>query len=1821
MASFTMRGKSDNQRPVDYRTPSPPPHWAIEPLTPLSPLPPSRPFVGRPHQEISPQDPIRGNWSKEDGQHGWGSYQRIDLVRRSDQTHAGASPSRGTANSTNNRDSRPELANIKIPPNFSPMDTFATIALATSPPFDSFSELPRQASPNSSRQSSARQANGLTPLNAEGLVQSTIESEGRPSKRARSEETYGNDTRNTDIRPATSHVAGVRGHDGQSSGASSRDHGSSEDMRTRAAAVDSSTDDAELLLHVSRVAWLSPTSSVAHNDPTRGFNLPNAAHSPSTSDATQLSRKLRGTFVNQSEKPDTSSTVHKLPATALSYGLGIDQGTHLVGPSSDIPSASAVNNVKRHGGNPGIHEPFGYAVHNTSDGVAFPVNGTKINQVSPGKVNNKKTPHINRGWPKGKPRGPRGNWPGVLKSKESAFSSVQLQPKSDSSRDDRRTPRNSKPSSLKARFAEEDPESTRSALVHRLQSLARGRPTLQRRMSAPEVADDVLATSGGRQNQSASYPVAGEVTHSWRSFSAPPSPSLRNVQSVELISKEGPELQGFGSQAGRTRTHTQGATCANCEMIPNSLGRNIETEDVSWISCDGCKRWFHFACAGLTEKEVRSVDKFSCADCWNTHGPTTYVRKSSRAHTAIDYAGLNEGVVKTSDDNPEHPYIKPIKDGTISFLEENFARLRPELVTLDFFETGNGMKEPVVIPAWMNPRPEDPLYVNYGATDEPRDERSFSSTISQLAIKAMLSRDYDCEIVLDRGQDALDMVMPKDLTVRQVSQLYGPQEKVDVIDVKSQGEAGSWNMQKWADYYESAQKKFIRNVISLEISTSKLGRLVRRPQVVRELDLVDSVWPAELKAKGDFPKVQLYCLMSVADSFTDFHIDFGGSSVFYHILKGKKTFLFIPPKNKHLKKYEQWCLSPAQNQTFLPDQTKECYRVDLSAGDTMLIPSGWIHAVWTPEESLVIGGNFLTRMHYGMQIQVAEIEKNTKVPRKFRHPHFQRVLWYTAINYLKDDPLPQSVIGLFHEGQMFVREVPPYHEYEQWGSNSRDGPGNFQARYYSQFELDGLPDLLRYLLRTALIAMGNVTEGITADARQRVGRAIPKGHGEPLEVVKKFALWCAWKRGNELIPHWAYPNAIPADTAATVGEKKVSAAAIKRLEREAALEAYRVAPERQSARRQAQAQAAATKTVDEDASKVESIDSEALVHPQENGKAKERSSRKRKAPTATANGVMTPKSAPKTSFLGPKRIACEACRRRRIGCKHKVELDLADSPISNDPLNQAPNDVGEVRSVMEEPVALASPRQIYENKSSPVGSARPNEISMDSNVYHSTATEETMSSKKGRSKACDDCRKSKRRCIHDDWGNIDAVKAQEASTKRVSAAAKRNRSTRELDHTPSKRAKVAGQEPTGLGANEPSSEGDIIHVSCVPTIQVVIPKRSQLEVAEYQDRDPSTASPGPLLDRVSEPAIMPPSNEVASDVQSKIADGTGQESAATTSEPIPPTTYNNEPSALPCLDSSMAIRGQEAVLSLEDVAMRDAEEIPKPPQAASGLVADDVDEVVPDTTLIAQPQAQQAQDVHQLEDSGAMKIEVDTSVQLSPPQVQPNDNDQPNNNQTHQEGHPPETFASSNGPPSSLQNSLPSEEPTTQPLSPPLSPLTDVDLLPSPRAESPTPHEAIPAADSDPSFRRSGRASKPVQTFASETLSGSYPKPRPVKAGHTPVSIDNSAKSTSPDAEQALVDLPRRQQSRSKTPCRASVSASAKSASPAVKKDRSASHRPVIEVQTKTPTQQQPQATPNSAATSGGKRSQTPRRLSMEDEASLRMAKELTFGLRQRGGR
>ncbi|EER23990.1 jmjC domain containing protein [Coccidioides posadasii C735 delta SOWgp] len=833
--------------------------------------------------------------------------------------------------------------------------------------------------------------------------------------------------------------------------------------------------------------------------------------------------------------------------------------------------------------------------------------------------------------------------------------------------------------------------------------------------------------------------------------------------------------------------------CAACSLVRVPMNNGDDAE-VTWVNCDGCNRWFHIVCAGFkNDREIRTVDKFICKECRPVHGPTTFVRKSSRPKTSIDYAGLNQGFVKPSTEAPDHHYIQPIKAGKMTFLPDHFARLPAEFVTAEYFEHGIGMPEPVVIPAHLNPRtPASALGLeNYCPQfKEASSQEEFDAIIDSLP------NDDDSEEVIDCCQDLLDMVIPNNLTVRTVGELYGLDERVEVIDVKSQqGEDKRWNMRKWVDYYyDSSASKTVRNVISLEVSQSPLGKLIRRPKIVRDLDLQDAVWPNELKEIGDYPKVQFYCLMSVADCYTDFHVDFGGSSVYYHIIKGKKTFFFIPPKEKHLKKYEEWCNSTAQDTTFLADQTKECYRVDLSEGDTMLIPSGWIHAVWTPEDSLVIGGNFLTRMNYGMQIKIAQIEKDTKVPRKFRYPFFQKIMWYTAFKYLDEDPVPQSVLDSFarDENYRFYREYPLYYQFGEYASKAERGSDYYNSRFYSQAELDGLPDLAKYLLRTALIAGGYMVDGVTKETRNAVSRSIPKGQGDPIETVVKFGIWVAWKRGNEPAAQWTRPGAISLDAKVDISDKRRTARPTRRSERNAS-----------NGTRRASMASETSKPM-----QGQNLDDRVSIAPStstSNKGSPTPAKRKVSFPDIKLEQDSMPKPVSKGTNLGPKRVACDACRKRRIRCRHKAEYN-GDVVSGNQHISFQSN--GEqvrrasevllnstINTSTDEDMSINYAELAQGSASGPV----PQEMTLNYSAGASgNSPNSSNSAKKGRNKACDECRKSKRRCIHDESGKVDPVKAQERAKPRTgitkrprssdgySSVSKRSRLSQSIHERPEK---------------------------------------------------------------------------------------------------------------------------------------------------------------------------------------------------------------------------------------------------------------------------------------------------------------------------------------------------------------------------------------------------------------------------------------------------
>ncbi|XP_032289749.1 jmjC domain-containing histone demethylation protein 1 isoform X2 [Drosophila virilis] len=308
--------------------------------------------------------------------------------------------------------------------------------------------------------------------------------------------------------------------------------------------------------------------------------------------------------------------------------------------------------------------------------------------------------------------------------------------------------------------------------------------------------------------------------------------------------------------------------------------------------------------------------------------------------------------------------------------------------------------------------------------------------------------------LLFREKNGLGLRMPdaQEFTVNDVRLCVGSRRLLDVMDVNTQKNL-QMTMKEWQQYYDNPQKDRLLNVISLEFSHTRLDHFVQSPEIVRQIDWVDVVWPKQLKdaqKEGTnllggmmYPKVQKYCLMSVKNCYTDFHIDFGGTSVWYHILKGSKVFWLIPPTDRNLQLYEKWVLSGKQADIFFGDTVEKCARVYLTAGNTFFIPTGWIHAVYTPTQSLVFGGNFLHSFGIVKQLKTASVEDNTKVPQKFRYPFFTEMLWYVLARYV------YTLLGHSHlEGEPSASEA------------------EMAARphtHLTHYELFGLKEIVMYL--------------------------------------------------------------------------------------------------------------------------------------------------------------------------------------------------------------------------------------------------------------------------------------------------------------------------------------------------------------------------------------------------------------------------------------------------------------------------------------------------------------------------------------------------------------------------------------------------------------------------------------------------------------------------------------------------------------------------------------------------------------------------------------
>ncbi|XP_043995582.1 histone lysine demethylase PHF8 [Gambusia affinis] len=362
------------------------------------------------------------------------------------------------------------------------------------------------------------------------------------------------------------------------------------------------------------------------------------------------------------------------------------------------------------------------------------------------------------------------------------------------------------------------------------------------------------------------------------------------------------------------------------------------------IECDICQDWFHGSCVGVEEDKAAEIDQYHCPNCQVTHGPSV-MRKRRGGNKQTDG---NIGVAR----DPS----KPVKTGSPQFVRELRSRTFPNA-----------------------------------------DEILLKPSGAQLTVDFLEEHSFSVPVMVLR-RDGLGMTLPpSSFSVSEVEHYIGADKEIDVIDVSRQCDL-KMRLGDFVEYYNSPNRDRVLNVISLEFSETRLSNLVETPKIVRKLSWVENLWPEE--SVFERPNVQKYCLMGVKDSYTDFHIDFGGTSVWYHVLRGEKIFYLISPTPANLALFERWSSSSNQNEMFFGDQVDMCYKCSVKQGNTLFIPTGWIHAVLTPVDCLAFGGNFLHSLNIDMQLRAYEIEKRLSTADLFKFPNFETVCWYVGKHLL-----------------------------------------------------------------------------------------------------------------------------------------------------------------------------------------------------------------------------------------------------------------------------------------------------------------------------------------------------------------------------------------------------------------------------------------------------------------------------------------------------------------------------------------------------------------------------------------------------------------------------------------------------------------------------------------------------------------------------------------------------------------------------------------------------------------------------------------------------
>ena len=358
------------------------------------------------------------------------------------------------------------------------------------------------------------------------------------------------------------------------------------------------------------------------------------------------------------------------------------------------------------------------------------------------------------------------------------------------------------------------------------------------------------------------------------------------------------------------------------------------------IECFACKEWFHGDCVGILEKEAELIEEYYCRTCQAIHGTS----KLKMSEIKKSYKPEEFELI-------EHPSIK------------NF----------------------------------------YQALDDTTFLNS-SHVATYLASGTSFTSDFVYEHAIQKpvvieNIEGLGLTAPPIKCSKHVESYLGPNHVLNIHDIL-ENEERMVKLAEWTSHFDNPENLENTSIVDkIDITGTKLYRMIKTPRVLKQFDLVESSWPKP-DSNEDFlfekPKQSLFLSMGDSCSFVDFQIGMVGGAVWFYNMFGSRTIYLVPPTEENLKIYEERAKINNFDNRFFGDLANACYKLVTRENEFVIIPGGWIFSSYLNSKSISLMGEFCNVFSLPVHVQCFEVQKRLKSLNTLRYPRFEVLVWCAA---------------------------------------------------------------------------------------------------------------------------------------------------------------------------------------------------------------------------------------------------------------------------------------------------------------------------------------------------------------------------------------------------------------------------------------------------------------------------------------------------------------------------------------------------------------------------------------------------------------------------------------------------------------------------------------------------------------------------------------------------------------------------------------------------------------------------------------------------------